>query len=98
MIVHTNARVMSTYLRALLESHAYAASKPRRIPSADSPNRPTLEWLYKYAVWVHGKRPRAKQFTYEGVRYAIVWASGRMCVMHVRSACILVGAPGPRND
>lgn len=94
MIVHTDAQVLPVYLRALRESNAYAANKPRRIPSADSPNRPTLEWLYKYAVWVRGKRPRAKQFTYEGVRYAIVWASGRMCVMHVRSARILVGAPG----
>jgi hypothetical protein len=93
-----SAQLMPLYLRALNESNAYAAIKPRRIPSADSPNRPTLEWLYKYAEWVNSNRRNAKQFTHEGVRYSIVWASGRMCVMHVRSARILVGAPGVRND
>ncbi len=95
--MHTDAQVLPVYLRALHESNAYAASKPRRIPPADSPNRPALEWLYKYAVWVRRNKPRAKKFTYERVRYAIFSVSDRMCVMHVQSARILVGAPGVRN-
>jgi hypothetical protein len=93
-----SAQGMPAYLRALQESIEYAAAKPRRIPSANSPNRPTLEWLYNYAIFVRSNRPSAKQFTHEGVRYSIVWAGGRMCVMHVRSARILVGAPGVRDD
>ncbi len=95
--MQTDAQVLPVYLRALRESNAYTVNKPHRIPPSDSPNRPVLEWLYKYAVWVRSNRPNAKQFTYEGVRYAIVWTGGRMCVMHVRTASVLVGAPGVRN-
>lgn len=84
--------------RALRESIAYRVSKPRGIPPADSSNRPALGFLYRYAVWVRGTRPNAKRFTYEGVLYGIVWVGNRLCVMHVRSARILVGAPGVRHE
>lgn len=87
----------STLAAALHESESYRASKPRAIPSADSPNRPTLEFLYRYAVWVRDKRPSAKQFNYDGVRYGIVWVGNRFCVMHMRTSRVLVGAPGARN-
>lgn len=83
---------------ALRESNHYRASKPRAIPPADSPNRPALEFLFRYALWVRCRRPRAKRFTYEGVQYAIVWAGHRMCVMHLPSARVLVGSPGPRHE
>ena len=85
-------------VRALRESHRYTAIKPRAIPPADSPNRPALQVLFKYALWVRCRRPRAKRFTYEGVQYSIAWAGGRMCVVHVSSARILVGAPGARHE
>lgn len=84
-------------VRALRESSLYAARKPSAIPPADSPNRPALEFLFRYALWVRSRRPRAKRFTYEGVQYAIVWAGKRMCVLHLPSARVLVGSPGPRN-
>lgn len=84
--------------RAMRESIAYRVGKPRGIPPADSSNRPALEFLYKYAVWVRGTRPNAKRFTYEGVLYGIVWVGDRLCVMHVRSARVLVGAPGVRHE
>jgi len=85
-------------VRALHELGLYTANKPRAIPPADSPNRPALEFLFKYALSVRTRRPRAKRFTCEGVQYAIVWAGRRMCVVHVTSARVLVGSPGARND
>jgi len=91
--VHTT----SFFIRAMRESIAYRVGKPRGIPPADSNNRPALEFLYKYADWVRGTRPRAKRFTYDGVLYGIVWAGDRMCVLHIRSGRVLVGAPGVRN-
>ena len=83
--------------RALKESTLYTATKPRTIPPSDSDTRPTLKFLYEYAVWVRSRRSKAKRFTYEGVQYAIVWAGRRMCVMHVQTARVLVGAPGARG-
>lgn len=88
----------SFFIRAMRESIAYRVGKPRGIPPADSNNRPALEFLYKYAVWVRGTRPNAKRFTYESVLYGIVWVGNRLCVMHVRSARVLVGAPGVRHE
>lgn len=85
-------------VRAMRESTLYAVNKPRAVPPADSPNRPVLEFLFKQALWVRCMRPHAKRFSYEGVQYAIVWTGNRMCVMHVRSGRVLVGAPGERND
>lgn len=90
--------VQTVAVRALRESDSYRAKKPRSIPPADSPNRPALEFLFRYALWVRSTRSRAKRFTYEGVQYAIVWVGSRMCVMHVPSARVLVGSPGVRND
>ena len=90
--------VQALVVRALRESDSYRAKKPRSIPPADSPNRPALEFLFRYALWVRSRRPQAKRFTYEDVRYAIVWMGSRMCVMHVPSARVLVGSPGMRND
>lgn len=83
--------------RAFRESSLYTATRYRAIPPSDSNNRPALRRLYEYAVWVGTKRPKAKRFTYEGVQYAIVWVGGCMCVMHVKTARVLVGAPGPRD-
>jgi hypothetical protein len=91
--VHANSFIT----RAMRESIAYRVAKPRGIPPADSPNRPALEFLYNYAVWVRSTRPRAKRFTYDGVLYGYVWAGDRMCVLHIRSGRVLVGAPGVRN-
>jgi hypothetical protein len=88
----------SVEARALSESSQYAAAKPRRTPPADSPNRPILTTLYRYALWVRDIRPHAKLFRYEGVRYAIVWEGHRLCVMHMPTHRILVGAPGPRHE
>ncbi len=84
-------------VRALRESALYTAQKPRGIPPSDSDTRPALKFVYEYAVCVRSNRPNAKQFTYQGVRYAIVWAGTRLCVMHVKTARLLVGAPGPRH-
>lgn len=84
--------------QALRESHVYGCEKPRTIPPADSPNRPALELLFNVALSERAKRPNAKRFVYEGVRYSIVWAGSRMCVLHVPSARIIVGAPGPRSE
>lgn len=83
--------------RALKESTLYTATKPRTIPPSDSATRPALKFLYEYAVWICAKRPKAKRFTNEGVHYAIVWVGRRMCVMHVQTARVLVGAPGVRG-
>ena len=91
-------RAQPLLVRAMRESHRYAAIKPRAIPPADSPNRPALQFLFKYALSVRCRRPRARRFTYEGVQYSIAWAGGRMCVVHVSSARILVGAPGARHE
>ena len=88
---------LSFVLRALKESNLYTASKPRTIPPSDSDTRPALKFLFEYAVWVRAKRARAKRFNHEGVQYAIVWVGRRMCVMHVQTARVLVGAPGVRH-
>ena len=86
----------SMEVEALAESTAYNATHPRRVPPADSPNRPVLQHLYAIAVAVLRKRPGAKWFVCDGVQYGIVWQSGRMCVVHRRTHRILVGAPGAR--
>ena len=96
--MHAEKKCEPCFASALRESNAYASNKPRAIPAADSPNRPALEFLFKYALWVRARRPAAKRFTYEGIQYGIVWAGRRMCVMHMPSARIIVGAPGVRGD
>jgi hypothetical protein len=85
---------MSFELQALREAERYALKRPRRAVSASSDNYPALRWLFRYALQVRSNRPKAKQFTHEGVRYSIVWLGLRMCVMHVRTGRVLVGAPG----
>ena len=87
----------SMEVEALAESTAYNDTHPRRVPPADSPNRPVLQQLYATAVAVLCKRPGAKWFVCDGVQYGIVWLSRRMCVVHRRTHRILVGAPGPRH-
>lgn len=88
----------STIAKALRESDAYRAIKSRAVPPADSPNRPTLERLYRYAVSVRDRNPKALHFSIEGVRYDIVWEGYRLCVMHKDTNRVLVGAPGRRNE
>lgn len=88
---------LSFVSRALKESTLYTATKPRAIPPSDSDTRPALKFLFEYAVWVCSRRSKAKRFTHEGVQYAIVWVGRRMCVMHVQTARVLVGAPGARH-
>ncbi|NJS35895.1 MAG: hypothetical protein HC765_04750 [Brachymonas sp.] len=78
----------------LREARLYASRHPRRVISANCENYPNLRWLYQYALWVRRQRAFTKQFTYERVRYAIVWIGRRMCVMHVKTGCLLVGEPG----
>ena len=85
---------MSFELQALREAERYALKRPRRVVSANSDNYPALRWLFRNALHVRSNRPKAKQFTYEGVRYCIVWLGKRMAVMHVRTGQILVGEPG----
>ncbi len=85
---------MSFELQALREVERYTAERPRRVLSANSDNYPALRWLFRCALQVRSNRPKAKQFTHEGVRYSIVWLGLRMCVMHVRTGKLLVGAPG----
>jgi hypothetical protein len=88
---------MTTEAEVLREAALYASKKPRRVAPGDCLNYPALEKLYRYAVFVHSNRPKAKQFAIDGVRYEIVWQGQRMCVMHVRSKRILVGEPGERK-
>jgi hypothetical protein len=85
---------MSFELQALREAERYALKRPRRVVSANSDNYPALRWLFRSALKVRSNRPKAKQFAHEGVRYSIVWLGLRMCVMHVRTGRVLVGAPG----
>jgi hypothetical protein len=89
---------MSFEHQALREAERYAVKRPRRVVSANSDNYPALRWLFRYALQVRSHRPKAKQFTHEGVRYCIVWLGIRICVVHVRSGRVLVGAPGPRYE
>jgi hypothetical protein len=86
--------IMALEAQLLREAQRYEAKRPRRVISADCENYPGLRWLYRYALWVRSQRPHAKQFRYEGVLYAIVWLGRRMCVMHMRTKRVLVGAPG----
>ena len=88
---------LSLIARALHESNAYRFDKPRAVPPADSANRPTLEFLYRYGLWVRSRRPSAKEFRYEGELYRFVLLGHRLCVMHARSSRALVGEPGPRD-
>jgi hypothetical protein len=89
---------MSLELQALREAERYALKRPRRVVSANSDNYPALRWLFRNALQVRSNRPKAKQFTHEGVRYCIVWLGKRMAVMHVRTGLVLVGAPGVCNE
>jgi hypothetical protein len=82
----------------LSEARRYEAKRPRRVISANCENYPSLRWLYHRALLILTKRPQAKLFTYEGVRYAIVWQGGRMCVMHMPTHRLLVGAPGTSDE
>jgi hypothetical protein len=84
--------------QVLNEARRYRAKRPRRVISADCENYPGLHWLFRYALRIRTKRPQAKLFAYEGVRYAIVWQGVRMCVMHVRTGWLLVGAPGGDHE
>lgn len=89
---------MSFELQALREAERYALKRPRRVVSANSDNYPALRWLFRNALHVRSNRPKAKQFTYEGVRYCIVWLGKRMAVMHARTGLVLVGASGGQYD
>jgi hypothetical protein len=89
---------MSFESEAIDEAMLYAHRKPRRVVSADCPNYPHLRSLFGKALAVRSARPRAKQFTVEGVRYAIVWMGIRMAVLHVRSGRVLVGSTAHSND
>ena len=84
--------------RLLQEARLYASKHPHRVVSADCHNYPSLNWLYRYATWVRGKRRNAKQFSHEGVRYAIVLLGDRLAVLHIKSGRVLVRAPGDRNE
>jgi len=88
---------LSLFTRAIRESNSYCINKPRAVPPADSANRPTLEFLYRYGLWVRSKRPIAKGFRYEGELYRFALLGHRLCVMHARTGRVLVGAPGVRN-
>ena len=88
---------LSLFTRAIRESNSYRLDKPRAVPPADSANRPTLEFLYRYGLWVRSRRPSAKQFKYESELYRFVLLGHRLCVMHARTGRVLVGAPGVRN-
>jgi hypothetical protein len=89
---------MGREAQVLNEARRYAAKRPRRVIAGNCENYPGLRYLYWYAQWVRTNRPKAKQFTLEGVRYAIVWQGVRMCVMHVRTGWLLVGAPGGNHE
>jgi hypothetical protein len=89
---------MKMEAQVLSEAQRYALKRPRRVISADCENYPGLLKLYRYAQWIRSKRPQAKLFAFEGVRYAIVWQGVRMCVMHVRTGKLLVGAPGTSDE
>jgi hypothetical protein len=88
----------STLERVMRESNAYLKEKPTRVPSADSPNRPTLEKLHRYAVSVYDRNPKTLFFSLEGVRYGIVFMGCRLAVMHMETHRILVRAPGGGDD
>jgi hypothetical protein len=89
--------IMLNEQQILREAWLYRYKHPRRVISADCENYPGLRELYRYALGVCSQRPKAKQFKHEGVRYAIVWLGERMCVMHLRTMRVLVGAPGDKS-
>jgi hypothetical protein len=80
------------------EAAAYNVKHPRRVPPAGASNYPALSELYSHAVTHHNRLSNHAHFVCAGEAYGIVWVGARMCVMHVRTARILVGAPGERND
>jgi hypothetical protein len=84
--------------QVLREAQSYAVKHPRRVISADCENYPGLYWLYRHAKFVRETRAKAKRFIHQGVQYSIVWQGLRMCVMHVRTGTILVGAPGGSHE
>lgn len=89
---------MAVFHNAMREWGVYTRKHPRRVISADCENYPTLRWLFEYAVNLRAHKHLAKRFTVEGVQYAIVYIGWRMCVMHVRTGRVLVGAAGGRHE
>ena len=76
----------------------YALKHPRRVISGDCENYPALRDLYCHAKLVRDTRHKAKGFTRQGVPYSIVWQGKLMCVMHVPTGTLLVGAPGVEHE
>jgi hypothetical protein len=89
---------MSFETELLREAALYASKKPRRVVSADCTNYPYLRSLYSKAAVVRSMRPEAKQFSVEGVHYAIVWLGTRMAVLHMRSGRVLGGSSAYSDD
>jgi hypothetical protein len=89
---------MSLEDQCLREAASYAIKHPRRVVSENCTNYPTLHWLFRYAKQVHAIRPKAGGFAYQGKQYAIVWQGLRMCVMHVATGIVLVGAAGVSDE
>lgn len=88
----------STLERVMQESDAYLKEKPKKVPPANSPNRPTLEKLFQHAVSLYDRNPKGLYFTIEGVKYGIVFMGYMLAVMHMETHRILVRAPGGGND
>jgi hypothetical protein len=89
---------MSLEDQYLREAASYAIKHPRRVVSENCTNYPGLHWLFRHAKLVHEKDPKARQFTHQGKQYAIVWQGLRMCVMHVATGTVLVGAAGVSDE
>jgi hypothetical protein len=80
------------------EADAYNVKHPRRVPPAGASNYPALSELFAYALTHYSEQPNHGHFVCAGEAYSIVWVGVRLCVMHVCTARVLVGAAGPRND
>lgn len=81
-------------IRARHELWLYQHKKPNRIPPADSPNRPALAHLWWACHQAIKRRPKAKTFTYLGVRFGVVYVGDRLGVMSLAQRNVLVLSPG----
>ncbi len=83
-------------IRARHELWLYQGKKPNRIPPADSPNRPALARLWWACHQAIKRRPKAKTFTYLGMRFGVVYVGDRLGVMSLEQRNVMVLSPGSK--
>ncbi len=90
-------RPLETLIAIRRESWQYTCRKPGRVPAADSPNRPTLAWLWLAGYLAVLKRKNLRAFRFAGAKFGVVYAGQRLCIFDWVSRRVLVRSPSSRE-